>query len=172
MSTTNRDNMERPEFLSDEDWEALKDATSSLQRIRGDAKADVQRYLDNPEGWSTGAGSPSGLPTLLLTVIGRKSGEQRTTPLVFLQHGNDMVVVGSLAGYDSHPAWYLNISANPECWVQLDHKKMKAVGRDASDQERKDLWPKLTELFPAWGYFQNQTDRPFAVVILSSAGPA
>ena len=172
MSSNNRDQMERPEFLSDEGWEALKDATSSLNRIRGDAKADVQRYLENPEGWSTGTGSPSGLPTLLLTVIGRKSGEKRTTPLVFLQNGDDMVVVGSLAGYDSHPAWYLNISSNPKCWVQLDRNKMSATARDASEQERKELWPKLTKLFPAWGYFQSQTDRPFAIVILSPAGPA
>ena len=69
MSSTNRENMERPDFMSDEDWEMIKDQTSSLGRIRGDAKADVERYLANPEGWSTGAGSPSGFPTLLLTCL-------------------------------------------------------------------------------------------------------
>lgn len=172
MSTTNRDEMVRPEFLSDEDWEALKDATSSLQRIRGDAKADVERYMKNPEGWSTGEKSPSGLPTLLLTVVGRKSGEKRTTPLVFLQHGKDMVVVGSLAGYDSHPAWYLNVSANPSCWVQLDDKKMSVVAHNASDEERKELWPKLVALFPTWGYFQSQTERPFSIVVLTPTDSA
>ena len=98
MTTDNRDKMTKPDFLNDEAWEGLKDATGSLARIRGDAKADVQRYLDNPDGWSTGKGSPSGLPTLLLTVLGRKSGEQRTTPLVFLQDGEQMVVAVLLPG--------------------------------------------------------------------------
>ena len=147
---SNRENMVKPDFLSDEDWEMLKGQTSSLERIRGDAKADVERYLANPEGWSTGAGSPSGLPTLLLTCIGRKSGEKRTTPLVFLQNGEEMVIVGSLAGYDTPPAWYHNVSANPECWVQLDDRKMTAVARDATDEEREDLWPRLNALFPIW----------------------
>lgn len=167
---TNRDDMVKPDFMSEEDWQGLKEATESLDRIKGDAKADVADYLANPEGRSTGAG-PSGLPTLLLTCVGRKSGEERITPLVFMQNGEDMIVVGSLAGYDTHPAWVLNVRANPECWAQLDDTKIKAVARDASDDEREALWPSLTDLFPPWGYFQKQTDRPFAVVILSPAGP-
>ncbi len=171
MTSTKREDMVKPDFMSDEDWQQLKEATESLQRIRGDAKADVEDYLANPEGRSTGAG-PSGLPTLLLTCVGRKSGEKRTTPLVFLQNGEDMIVVGSLAGYDTHPAWVVNLNANPECWVQCDANRMTAVARDASDAEREELWPKLTALFAPWGYFQKQTDRPFALKILSPSGPA
>jgi len=168
---SNRENMEKPDFMSDEDWAGLKDATESLERIKGDAKADVADYLANPEGRSTGAG-PSGLPTLLLSCLGRKSGEKRTTPLVFLQHGKDMVVVGSLAGYDSHPAWVLNLNASPDCWVQCDANKMTAVARDVTDEERAALWPQLTAMFPPWGFFQKQTDRPFAIKILSPTDPA
>ncbi|MBK6289835.1 MAG: nitroreductase family deazaflavin-dependent oxidoreductase [Gammaproteobacteria bacterium] len=171
MTSTNRTKMEKPDFMSDEDWAALQDMTSSLERIRGDAKADVEAYLADPAGRSTGSG-PSGLPTLLLTCTGRKSGEQRTTPLVFLQDGENMIIVGSLAGYDSHPAWYLNISANPRCQVQLDDRKMAAIARDASDAERKALWPRLTAMFPPWGYFQKQTERPFAIVVLTPTGAA
>ena len=171
MTSTNRTNMVKPDFMSDEEWAALKDMTSSLERIKGDAKADVADYLADPDGRATGSG-PSGLPTLLLTTTGRKSGEQRTTPLVFLQDGEDMIVVGSLAGYDSHPAWYLNVSANPKCQVQLDRRKLAAVARNASDEERTALWPRLNALFPPWGYFQSQTDRPFAIVVLSPTGPA
>jgi deazaflavin-dependent oxidoreductase (nitroreductase family) len=166
-----RETWEKPDFLSAEDFAMLMDQTSSLQRIRSDAKADVEDYLANPEGRSTGAG-PSGLPTLLLTCLGRKSGEKRTVPLVFLQNGEDTVVVASLAGYNQHPAWYLNITANPDCWVQLDHRKMTAVARDATDEEREELWPKLNALFPTWGYFQKQADRLFPIVILSPTGPA
>ncbi|MCB1677588.1 MAG: nitroreductase family deazaflavin-dependent oxidoreductase [Halioglobus sp.] len=171
MATENRESMVKPEFMSEEDWEMIKGQTASLDRIKGDAEADVEDYLANPDGRATGAG-PSGLPTLLLTCIGRKSGEKRTTPLVFLQDGENMVVVASLAGYDRHPAWYLNVEANPDCWVQLDRKKMKAVARDATEVEREELWPKLNKLFPMWGYFQSQTDRPFGIVILSPIGPA
>lgn len=172
MASTNRESMVKPEGMSDEDWQGLQEATSSLERIRGDAKEDVKRYLDNPDGWSTGEGSPSGLPTLLLTVIGRKSGEKRTTPLVFFQNGEDMVVVGSLAGYDTHPAWVLNINENPDCWVQCDRRKMTAKAHHISDQQRAELWPKMIEMFPPWGYFQDQTERPFAVIVLSPTGDA
>lgn len=167
-----RDNMQKPDYLSDEDWATLKDQTSSLDRIRGDAKADVDRYLANPEGWATGEGSPSGLPTLLLTCIGRKSGEKRTTPLIFVQDGENMVIVGSLAGYDTHPAWYHNVTANPDCWVQCDRKVMKAVARNATDAERERLWQQLIGMFPPLGFFQAQTDRPFSIVILEPKGPA
>lgn len=169
---SNRENMKKPDFLSDEAWAFTKEATSSLERIRSDAKADAARYLANPDGWTTGENSSMGLPTLLLTVTGRKSGAKRTTPLVFLQLGEEMVVVGSLAGYDSHPAWYLNISADHNCWVQKDREKFTCVARDATPAERDALWPKLDKVFPAWGFFQKQTDRPFAIVILKPTGPA
>lgn len=172
MSSNDREKMVKPDYMSDADWEGLKAATASLERIRGDAKADVERYLANPDGWSTGKGSPSGLPTLLLTMVGRKSGEKRTTPLVFLQDGENMVVVASLAGYDQHPAWFLNVTADPECWVQCDRKRMKAVAHQASEEERKALWPRLVALFPTWGYFQSQTDRPFGIVVLVPTGEA
>src|SRR5687767_5176929 len=118
----NREQMQKPDFLTDAEWEYLKDQTSSLQRIRSDGKADVEAYLANPEGRAEGKG-PSGLPTLLLTTVGRKSGEQRTVALVFLQDGERVVIVASLAGYDRNPAWYGNLQANSQCWVQLDHKR-------------------------------------------------
>jgi len=168
---SNREKMEKPDFLSDADWAHLKDQTSSLERIRSDGKADVKEYLANPDGRATGAG-PSGLPTLLLTTVGSKSGQKRTVALVFLQNGEDMVIVASLAGYDRHPAWYGNLRADRNCWVQLDRRKMSAVARDADEKERKDLWPKLTALLPLWTHFQKQTDRQFPIVILSPTGAA
>jgi deazaflavin-dependent oxidoreductase (nitroreductase family) len=166
-----REDIEKPDFMSDEDWATIQDQTSSIERIHSDGKADVEAYLANPKGRATGQG-PSGLPTLLLTTVGRKSGKERTVALVFLQDGEEMVVCGSLAGYDKHPAWCLNVSARPDCWVQLDDKKMKAVARAASDAERKKLWEKLNAMFPVWGHFQKQTDRPFPIVILTPTGPA
>ncbi|MCC6765121.1 MAG: nitroreductase family deazaflavin-dependent oxidoreductase [Deltaproteobacteria bacterium] len=163
--------MNKPDFLSDADWAHVRDQTSSLDRIRSDGKADVADYLANPDGRTAGKG-PSGLPTLLLTTVGRKSGEKRTVALVFLQHGDDMVIVASLAGYDQHPAWYLNLGANPRCWVQRDRHRTAAVAREASEAERRDLWPRLNAVLPLWGHFQSGTDRSFPIVILSPTGDA
>ena len=67
---------------------------------------------------------------------------------------------------------YKSVGANPGCWVQLDDRKMTAVARNASDRERAELWPKLNAMFPIWGHFQKQTDRPFPIVILAPTGPA
>ncbi len=169
--TDDRSNIPRPEFMTDEDWATILDQTSSLSRIRSDGDNDVQAYLADPKGRATGDG-PSGLPTLLLTTIGRKSGKERVVALAFLPDGEEMVVVGSLAGYDNHPAWVLNLRANPDCWVQLDDKKYTAVARDAEEHERDGLWEKLDALFPVWHHFQRQTDRPFALMILSKTGAA
>lgn len=166
MASTNRENLVKPDFMNEEQFEWLKKATASLEQIRGDAKADVERYKANPDGWSNGTGSPSGLPTLLLSTLGRKSGEKRTTPLVFLQWGEHMVIVGSLAGYDQDPAWYVNMKTNRTCWVQKDREQYVCIGRDVTDAERKSLWPLLDQVFPAWGYFQKTTDRPFPMVSL------
>jgi len=171
MTVSNRENMQKPDYLSDDEWAYLKDQTSSLARIRSDGNADVASYLANPDGRATGAG-PSGLPTLLLTTIGKKSGQQRTVALVFLQHGDAVVIVASLAGYDRNPAWYGNLEANPSCWVQLDRKKSKAVARDATESERRALWPQLTKLLPLWDLFQKQTERAFPIVIVTPTGQA
>lgn len=168
----NRDNMPKPDWMTDEQWAWFKERTSSLDLIRSDAKADVEAYLANPAGRASGQTASGGFPTLLLTTIGRKSGEKRTTPAVFMRNGKDLIVVGSLAGYDEHPAWVNNLNANPNCWVQLDFDKYTATSRDATDEEREALWPDLVKVFPAWGYFQQQTERPFAIKILTPTGPA
>ena len=173
MADTDRDKMQKPDFMDDEQWAAMQQATESLARIKGDAHADVERYLANPEGSSTGEGfHPIRAAHSATESPRRKSGQIRITPLVFMQHGEDIIVVGSLAGYDSHPAWVLNVNANPDCEVQCDHRVMKARACTASTDERAALWPKLVAMFPPWGYFQEQTDRPFAVIILSPAKPA
>jgi deazaflavin-dependent oxidoreductase (nitroreductase family) len=167
-----RDKMPKPDWMTEEEWTWFKSRTASLELIRSDAHADVEAYLANPAGRSTGENAQGGFPTLLLTTIGRKSGEKRTTPAVFMRHGEYLVVVGSLAGYDENPAWVKNLDADPNCWVQLDCDKHTAVARDANEQERKELWPALVRVFPAWGYFQMQTERPFPIKMLKPTGPA
>ncbi|AMN47894.1 hypothetical protein ACG33_12460 [Steroidobacter denitrificans] len=172
VTKTNRENMQKPDWMNDEEWAWFKERTASLELIRSDAHADVEAYLADPAGRSTGQNAQGGFPTLLLTTIGRKTGKQRTTPAVFMRDGEDMIVVGSLAGYDQHPSWIMNLQANPNCWVQLDFDKYAAVARDVTTEEREALWPRLVKVFPAWGYFQMQTERPFAVKRLTVSAPA
>lgn len=170
MSTHNRDQMPKPDFLTDAEWELLLKQTATLDQIRGDAKADVESYLANPDGRSKGI-PPWHVPTLLLTHFGRKSGKPHITPLVFLSHEGELFIVGSLAGYDEDPAWVKNLRARPECEVQLDRERSTARAREVTDAtEREKLWPLLRPVFPSWYYFQQTTTRPFGIFGLTLTG--
>lgn len=109
---------------------------------------------------------PTGRPDLLLTTTGRKSGLTRTTPLLYMNDGDRILIVASKGGMPTHPAWYHNIKANPECSVQIMRDVIPVVGRIANPEERKALWPKLVEFFPGYGEYQKKTDREIPVVIL------
>src|SRR5574337_2001214 len=77
---SNRENMEKPDFMSDEEWAWFKARVTSVDVVVKDAQADVKAYLANPDGRAEGTTAQGGFPTLLLTTIGRKSGKKRTTP--------------------------------------------------------------------------------------------
>ena len=108
-----------------------------------------------------------GGPTLLLTTTGRKSGQEHTSPANFYTDGDDLVVVGSIAGLDQHPHWALNLDAEPRASVQVKAKKWPLIARKIEAEERAALWPKLVEFFPLWGHFQKYSDREFFVFALS-----
>ena len=102
----------------------------------------VKRYLetDGAEGheWR-------GTTVLILTTTGRRSGEPRSTPLIYQPHGDDYVVVASKGGAPEHPAWYLNIEADPEVTVQVLGDRFKATARTATPDEKPELWRIMTE---------------------------
>jgi deazaflavin-dependent oxidoreductase (nitroreductase family) len=108
-----------------------------------------------------------GVPVLLLTVVGRKSGRRLTVPLTYLKDGERAVVAASRAGMDQHPLWYLNLVANPDVEVQFggDVRPMRA--HTADDAERASYWPKLVAVNPDYGAYQARTQRKIPVVILS-----
>ena len=88
------------------------------------------------------------MPTLLLEHRGRKSGRLFTTPLLYLQSGEDVVIVGSQGGLPKHPQWYFNLVAHPETRVHLKGRRDFAVtARVAGPEERAELWPRLVELY-------------------------
>ena len=108
-----------------------------------------------------------GAPVLLLITIGRKSGERRTAPLLYIKEGNDYVIVASKGGMSTHPLWYRNIEANPNVEIEIGREKFKAHARRASDEEKRALWPKLVAMYPDYNDYQARTARDIPVLILS-----
>jgi deazaflavin-dependent oxidoreductase (nitroreductase family) len=119
--------------------------------------------------WRVGSAFPWGIPVLLLTTIGRKSGQPRTAPLLFIEDGDDVIVVGSQGGLPKDPLWYKNLQANPACEVQIKRRKMKMRARTANPLERERLWPKLVAHYPDFASYETWTDRVIPVVILEPA---
>ena len=112
---------------------------------------------------------PSGAPICLLTTTGRRSSRLRTVPLVYVPDGDDLVVVASRGGMGSHPAWYLNLLADPGAAVQVGAATRRVRARDAGEAERERLWPTLTAAYPHFDAYQLRTLRRIPVVILSPA---
>ena len=127
----------------------------------------VKRYLetDGAEGheWR-------GTTVLILTTTGRRSGEQRSTPLIYQPHGDDYIVVASKGGAPDHPAWYLNLEADPEVDVQIRGDRFKARARTAGSEEKPDMWRTMTATWPAYDEYQQKTDREIPVVVLERSG--
>jgi deazaflavin-dependent oxidoreductase (nitroreductase family) len=108
-----------------------------------------------------------GAPVLLLTSRGRRSGQPRTTPLLYLRDGERLVVVASKGGFSTHPLWYRNVEANPRVEVDLGGARRAMLARRASDAEKRALWPKLVGMYRDFDDYQARTDRDIPVVILS-----
>ena len=110
-----------------------------------------------------------GHPMLLLHSLGHKSGQPRTTPLLYMPHGDEVVIVASFYGAPGHPAWYRNLLAKPDCQVRVGRRHFDATARTADPEERARLWPKLVEHYPGYADYQARTDREIPVVVLSPA---
>jgi F420H(2)-dependent quinone reductase len=110
-----------------------------------------------------------GAPVLLIDNVGRKSGKLRTSPVLYLEDGQDLVVVGSRAGSDAAPAWFLNVMANPGTTVQIGSERRSVVARQATPEEKQRLWPRLVAIFPDFDVYQSRTRREIPVAILSPA---
>jgi deazaflavin-dependent oxidoreductase (nitroreductase family) len=106
---------------------------------------------------------------LLLTTTGRKSGKDRILPLIYGTHDGDFIVVASKGGAPEHPAWYVNLEADPHVKVQVKDDVFDAVARTASESERAELWPIMVKEWPAYDEYQEKTDRQIPVVVLTRA---
>jgi deazaflavin-dependent oxidoreductase (nitroreductase family) len=110
-----------------------------------------------------------GAPVLLLDHVGRKSGQARTAPLLYLRDGTDIVIVASRGGSDAMPAWWLNLQANPATTVQIGRERLPVLAREATPEEKARLWPRVVEMYSDYAVYQKRTERQIPVVILSPA---
>lgn len=115
--------------------------------------------------WRVGSAFPRGVPVCLLVTRGRKSGELRTAPLLYLEDGERVVVVASQGGLPRHPHWYLNLQKEPRVEVQIGPRVHSMRARTATSAERALLWPRLVTLYRDFEDYQSWTDREIPVVI-------
>ena len=125
----------------------------------------VHRWLYKLSGGRFGA-RMGGIDVALLEMVGRKSGKQRTVPLACYPHRDSVLVSASNNGQEKHPAWYLNLQANPRLTVQLGSDRFEVVAEDVPDEEREELWKKVVKLnHHQAGYLAN-TKRKIPLVFL------
>lgn len=130
----------------------------------GQEHVDRYRATDGAEGheWQ-------GTQTLLLTTTGRKSGEERTTPLIYAPYGDAFTIVASKGGSDAPPAWYLNLTEQPEVEVQVLADRFQARARTAGPDEKPGIWKTMVSEWPAYDQYQASTEREIPVVVLERA---
>jgi deazaflavin-dependent oxidoreductase (nitroreductase family) len=112
-------------------------------------------------------GRVAGMPVLLLTTTGRRSGKTRTTPLTYFHDGTDLVVVASNGGADRPPEWSLNLRENTDAVVRLGTARLAVSARTASPEERERLWATITAGYAGYASYQAKTARRIPVVILT-----
>jgi deazaflavin-dependent oxidoreductase (nitroreductase family) len=113
-------------------------------------------------------GNFAGAPMLILHSTGAKTGEERVHPLVHGMHRDDVVVFASKAGAPTHPAWYLNLVANPDATIEIGTETRRVRARVAEGAEREEIWSRQKELMPGFAGYEQKTTRQIPVVILES----
>ncbi len=125
----------------------------------------AHRWVFEKTGGRVG-GKLGGIPMLLLSTLGRRSGKWRTTPLAYMPDGERCVVLGSNNGLDRHPAWWLNLQANPSARIQVRGRVLEVECRCATSEEREALWPRMIVANPTWERYPERTERDIPVVLL------
>lgn len=130
-------------------------------RMVGKLNAPVYRLTGGRVGGKVGKG-----PVLLLTTTGRKSGQPRTAPVLYLADGERFVVIDTNAGNQKTPAWSLNLKANPDAEVEVGRKRLQVRARAAEGEERADLWRRHMDQYEGWDYYESKLDRQPDVFVL------
>ena len=139
--------------LADRSWPMLR-------RLMG-----LHTHAYRLTGGLVGHRFPGAPPMLLLDHVGARTGTQRTTPLVYVEDGDDVVLVASKGGHPRNPAWYHNLRANPETTVQIGSERRPVRARVATPEEHKRLWPKAVATYSGYQGYQERTSRKIPLVI-------
>ena len=107
---------------------------------------------------------------LLLDHVGAKSGKRRTSPLLYVRDGEDLVIVASKGGFPKHPAWFHNLMANPDTTVQVGSEVLAVHARVAQPEERDALWAKAVAGYHGYEDYKARTDREIPLVVLEPRG--
>lgn len=105
-------------------------------------------------------------PMCLIDHVGAKSGKKRTSPLLYVEDGNDVVIVASKGGYEKSPAWFYNLKANPDTTVQIGSEIRKVHAHVATAAERERLWPMAVKVYPSYEQYQARTERTIPMIVL------
>jgi F420H(2)-dependent quinone reductase len=132
-----------------------------LSRLMG-----VHARVYRATGGRIGHRIPGGPPMLLLDHVGAKSGRKRTTPLLYVEDGDDVVIVASKGGHPRHPSWFHNLRANPDTTVQVGSERRRVRAREATPEERERLWPRAVATYSSYDDYQERTDRQIPLVVL------
>lgn len=108
----------------------------------------------------------NGVPILLLTSKGRRTGEPRTIPIIFTPYDKSYVIMASKGGSPTHPKWYLNVLAEPRVQVQVKAERFAVVARTAESPERELIWAEALKSWPNYAVYQSRTTRRIPVVVL------
>jgi deazaflavin-dependent oxidoreductase (nitroreductase family) len=144
-----------PNKLADISWPVTR-------RLMG-----LHTFLYKHSGGRIGRRIPGvGAPMLLLDHVGAKSGTKRTSPLLYVDAGDDVAIIASKGGFPKHPAWFHNLKANPETTIQIGTERRPVRARVATGEERDELWEKAATAYGGYEGYQARTDRKIPVVVL------
>ena len=111
-------------------------------------------------------GTMFGGPVLLLNTTGRKSGQRRTNPLLYVRDDEDFVLIASNGGAPRHPAWYLNLMANPDATVEVGDRKVRVRAEVVVGEEKARLWQKMVAMYSSYDDYQKKTNREIPLLVL------
>ncbi|NYI66678.1 nitroreductase family deazaflavin-dependent oxidoreductase [Spelaeicoccus albus] len=135
------------------------------------APSPSKRARDQVEIYESSGGTEgttmSGMPVIILTTVGAKTGKIRKTPLMRVEHEGEYAVVASMGGAPKHPVWYFNVKADPQVELQDKADKWKMTAREVTGAERDEWWQRAVDAFPPYADYQEKTDRKIPVFVLT-----
>lgn len=141
-----------------------------MSTLPGWVEDHIELYQKDPQAghmWdSSVVGGPGVIPCLLLTTVGRKSERIRLHPLIYGKENEGYVIIASKGGSPSHPAWYLNLEADPQVTIQVGPDIMKAKAEVVEGEQREVFWKNMIKIWPPYDDYQKKTDRNIPVVLL------